>query len=139
VVPRVLFGVVLVSVIGLLAAAVLGRRYRFVRRAATAACAGTIVVDAAMLGAALVASPALLSLLLAGAAVSTARLLQAEWVLRVGRKPTGGALGGARFRSSELAFGSAAMCERRSYPQPGTDGDLIHGQWPPWGVRSPSA
>lgn len=74
VVPRVLFGVVLVSVIGLLAAAVLGRRYRPVRRTAAAACAGTIAVDAAMLSAALVASPALLSPLLAGAAVSTARL-----------------------------------------------------------------
>ena len=56
---RVLFGVALITVIGLLAVAVLGRRYRRVCRAAAAACAGTAILDAAMIGTVLVTAPAL--------------------------------------------------------------------------------
>lgn len=47
-VARVLFGLTLITVIGLLASAALGRRYRSVCRAAAAACAGTAMLDAAM-------------------------------------------------------------------------------------------
>jgi hypothetical protein len=56
---RVLFGVALLTVIGLLAVAVLGRRYRRVCRAAATACAGTAILDAAMIGTVLVTAPAL--------------------------------------------------------------------------------
>jgi hypothetical protein len=56
---RVLFGVALLTVIGLLAVAVLGRRYRRVCRAAATACAGTAILDAAMVGTVLVTAPAL--------------------------------------------------------------------------------
>jgi hypothetical protein len=59
VVAPVLFGVALILVIGLLAAAALGRRYRLVCRAAAAACAGTVLLDAAMTGTVLVTAPAL--------------------------------------------------------------------------------
>jgi hypothetical protein len=58
-VVRVLFGVALITVIGLLAAAAFGRHYRSVCRAAATACAGTVILDAAMTGAVLVTAPAL--------------------------------------------------------------------------------
>ena len=57
--PRVLFGVALITVIGLLVTAAVGRRYRSVCRAAAAGCAGTAILDAAMVGTVLVAAPAL--------------------------------------------------------------------------------
>lgn len=56
---RVLFGVVLITVIGLLAAAATGRRYRLVCRAAAAACAGTALLDTTMACAVLVIGPVL--------------------------------------------------------------------------------
>ena len=56
---RVLFGVALITVIGLLAAAVLGRHYRLVCRAAAAACVGTALLDTTMACAVLVIAPAL--------------------------------------------------------------------------------
>jgi hypothetical protein len=56
---RVLFGVALVTVIGLLAAAAFGRHYRWVCRAAAAACVGTVILDATMTGAVLVRASAL--------------------------------------------------------------------------------
>ena len=59
VVARVLFGVMLIAVIGFLAAAALGRHYRPVCRAAAAGCVGTAVVDAAVTGTVLIAAPAL--------------------------------------------------------------------------------
>ena len=59
VVARVVFGVALITVIGLLVTAALGRRYRSVCRAAAAGCAGTAILDAAMVGTVLVAAPAL--------------------------------------------------------------------------------
>ena len=49
VVARALFGVALITVIGLLAAAALGRHYRLVCRAAAAACVGTAMLDAVMI------------------------------------------------------------------------------------------
>jgi len=59
VVARLLFGVMLIAVIGFLAAAALGRHYRPVCRAAAAGCAGTALVDAAVTGTVLVTAPAL--------------------------------------------------------------------------------
>jgi hypothetical protein len=56
---RVLFGLALITVIGLLAAAAVGRHYRSVCRAAAAACVGTAVLDAAMACTVLVTAPAL--------------------------------------------------------------------------------
>ena len=58
-VARIVFGVALITVIGLLVTAALGRRYRSVCRAAAAGCAGTAILDAAMVGTVLVAAPAL--------------------------------------------------------------------------------
>ena len=57
--PRALFGMLLITVIALLAVAALGRRYRPVCRAAAAACAGTVLLDAAMTGTVLAFDPAL--------------------------------------------------------------------------------
>lgn len=59
VVARVLFGVMLIAVIGFLAAAALGRHYRPVCRAAAAGCVGTAIVDAAVTGTVLITAPAL--------------------------------------------------------------------------------
>ena len=59
VVARVLFGIMLIAVIGLLAAAALGRHYRPVCQAAAAGCVGTAIVDAAVTGTVLVTAPAL--------------------------------------------------------------------------------
>jgi hypothetical protein len=56
---RVLFGVALITVIGLLAAAAFGRHYLWVCRAAAMACVGTAILDAAMTSAVLVIAPAL--------------------------------------------------------------------------------
>ena len=70
---RVLFGVSLITVIGLLAAAAFGRRYRLVRRAATAACVGTAVLDAMMIGTALVATPVLVWPVAVAVALSAGR------------------------------------------------------------------
>ena len=59
VVARVLFGVMLIAVIGFLAAAALGRHYRSVCRAAAAGCVGTAIMDAAVTGTVLITAPAL--------------------------------------------------------------------------------
>jgi hypothetical protein len=58
-VARAVFGVALITVIGLLVTAAVARRYRPVCRAAAAGCAGTAILDAAVVGAVLVAAPAL--------------------------------------------------------------------------------
>ncbi len=58
-VARVLFGVLLIAVIGFLVAAALGRHYRPVCRAAATGCVGTAIVDAAVTGAVLLTAPAL--------------------------------------------------------------------------------
>jgi hypothetical protein len=57
-VARVLFGVVLITVIGLLVTAAIGRHYRSVCRAAAAGCVGTAILDAALAGTVLVVAPA---------------------------------------------------------------------------------
>jgi hypothetical protein len=58
-VARVVFGVALITVIGLLVTAAVARRYRSVCRAAAAGCVGTAILDAAVVGAVLAAAPAL--------------------------------------------------------------------------------
>jgi hypothetical protein len=58
-VARVVFGAALITVIGLLVTAAVGHHYRSVCRAAAAACVGTAVLDAAVVGTVLVAAPAL--------------------------------------------------------------------------------
>jgi hypothetical protein len=71
---RVLFGAALLSVIGLLAAAAFGRKYRSVRRAGAAGCLGMTAVDAAMLLAVTFTMPALIWPVILAAAASAARL-----------------------------------------------------------------
>src|SRR5690242_302993 len=58
-VARVVSGVALITIIGLLVTAVVARRYRSVCRAAAAGCVGTAILDAAVVGAVLLAAPAL--------------------------------------------------------------------------------
>ena len=58
-VARVLFGAALITVLGLLAAATLGRHYRQVCRAAAAACVGTAILDTTMACTVLAIAPAL--------------------------------------------------------------------------------
>jgi hypothetical protein len=69
---RVLFGVTLITVIGLLAAA-FGRHYRLVCRAAAAGCVGTAILDAMMIGTALVATPVLVWPVAVAVALSAGR------------------------------------------------------------------
>jgi hypothetical protein len=59
-VARVLFGAALITVIGLLTAAALGRHYRQVCWAAAAACVGTAILDTTMACTVLVIAPALM-------------------------------------------------------------------------------
>lgn len=71
---RVLLGAALIAVIGLLAAAAFGGRYRPAARAAAAACAGIAAVDTAMLVTVPLAAPGLTWPLLLAASASAARL-----------------------------------------------------------------
>jgi hypothetical protein len=70
---RVLFGATLITIIGLLVTAAVGRHYRSVRWAAAAACAGTAILDAAVVGTVLVAAPALVWPVALAVALSTSR------------------------------------------------------------------
>jgi hypothetical protein len=79
---RYLAGAALVAVIGLLVTAATSRRYRAAARAGTAGCAGTAVLDAAMLTAALAASPVLTWPLALACTFSAARVLLTLTVLR---------------------------------------------------------
>ena len=71
---RVLFGVALITVISLLAAAAFGRRYRPVGRAGAAGCVGITLLDTAMLLTVIAALPALIWPLMLAVAASAARL-----------------------------------------------------------------
>lgn len=71
---RLLFAVTLVSIIGLLAAAAFGTRYRSIRRAGTAGCVGLVVLDTAMLLTATLAIPAVVWPVILAVAASAARL-----------------------------------------------------------------
>lgn len=71
---RLLFAVTLVSIIGMLAAAAFGTRYRSIRRAGTAGCVGLVVLDTAMLLTATLAIPAVVWPVILAVAASAARL-----------------------------------------------------------------
>lgn len=72
-VARIMFGMTLITVIGLLAVAAWSRRYRLVCRAAAAACAGTVILDVAVTGTVLAHAPVLVWPLALAVAVSAAR------------------------------------------------------------------
>lgn len=79
---RLLFGAVLITVIGLLAAAAFGRRYLSARRAGAVACAGITVLDGVMLVAVVVAVPVPIWPVILAAAASAARLTFTARALR---------------------------------------------------------
>jgi hypothetical protein len=79
---RVLLGAALIAVIGLLAAAAFGRRYRPAARAGAVGCAGVTVLDAAMLIAITLAVPAVIWPVILAAVASAARITFATRILR---------------------------------------------------------
>ena len=79
---RLLVGVALITVIGLLAAAAFGRRYLSARRAGAVACAGITVLDGVMLIAVVLAIPVLIWPVILAAAASAARLTFTARALR---------------------------------------------------------
>lgn len=79
---RILFGAALIGVIGLLAAAAFGRRYRSARRAGAAGCAGITALDSIMLITVMVAIPVLIWPVILAAAASAARLTFSARALR---------------------------------------------------------
>ena len=79
---RLLFGVALITVIGLLAAAAFGRRYLPARRAGAVACVGITVLDGVMLIAAVLAIPVLIWPVILASAASAARLTFTARALR---------------------------------------------------------
>jgi len=87
---RVLLGVALITVIGLLAASALGRRYRSVRRAGAAGCLGIAALDAAMITTVTIAGPAPVWPVILAMAASAARITFTTHVLRpvLARCPT---------------------------------------------------
>jgi hypothetical protein len=79
---RVLLGAALITVLGLLAAAAFGRRYRSAVRAAAAGCVGIAVLDATMAIAATLAVPAVIWPVIVAAAASAVRISFATGSLR---------------------------------------------------------
>ena len=79
---RILFGMALITVVGLLAAAAVGKQYRSVGRAGTAGCAGIAALDAAMLIFVALAGPALVWPLILAVAVSAIRITFTARTLR---------------------------------------------------------
>jgi hypothetical protein len=71
----VVIGITLITVISLLAAAAVGRRYRPVCRAAAAGCVGTAILDAMMIGTVLVVVPAVMWSVALAVTLSTGRLV----------------------------------------------------------------
>jgi hypothetical protein len=71
---RILFGAALITVVGLLAAAALGRQYRSVSRAGTAGCVGIAAFDTAMLIAVTLAGPAVAWPLILAVTASAVRI-----------------------------------------------------------------
>ena len=79
---RVLFGLVLISIIGLLATAAFGSKYRSVGRAGAAGCVGITAFDAAMLITVTLALPAVIGPMTLALAASAARLIFTARALR---------------------------------------------------------
>jgi hypothetical protein len=71
---RILIGAALITVIGLLAAASFGRRYRSAVRAGAAGCLGITALDATMLAVILLAAPAVIWPIIVAMTASAARL-----------------------------------------------------------------
>ena len=80
--PRIMFGVTLITVTGLLAAAALGGNYRSVSRAGTAGCIGIAALDSTMLIAMPLAVPAVAWPLILAATASAVRLAITARTLR---------------------------------------------------------
>jgi hypothetical protein len=80
---RVLLGTALITVIGLLAAAAFGRRYRPAVRAAAAGCVGIAVLDATVAIAVTLAVPAVIWPVIVAAAASAVRISFATRSLRL--------------------------------------------------------
>jgi hypothetical protein len=78
----ILFGMTLITIIGLLAAGATGRRYRSVCRAGAAGCLGLAVLDAAMLMVTVFAIPAVVWPMIVAVAASAARIVFATQRLR---------------------------------------------------------
>lgn len=79
---RIMFGVALITVTGLLAAAALGSHYRAVGRAGTAGCIGIAALDATMLSAVPLAVPAVAWPLILAATASAVRIVITARTLR---------------------------------------------------------
>jgi hypothetical protein len=79
---RVGFGLALLTVIGLLAAAALGTRYRVAARAGIAGCLGIAAIDAIAITAAMLVSPSLTLVMIGAMAASTARIALSVQTLR---------------------------------------------------------
>ena len=79
---RLVFGLALIGVIGVLVGAAFGRRYQSVGRAGTAGCVGMTVLDVAAVLTALLAAPALAWPLALAVAASAGRLTYTSRALR---------------------------------------------------------
>jgi hypothetical protein len=79
---RLGFGLALLTVIGLLAAAARGTRYQAAARAGIAGCLGIAAIDAIAIAGAMLASPAVTLVMIGAMAASTARLALAVQALR---------------------------------------------------------
>ncbi len=79
---RVLLGMTLITAIGLLAAAAVGRRYQSAGRAAAAGCIGITALDATMLITIMLAAPAVIWPIIMAAAASAARITFTARTLR---------------------------------------------------------
>jgi hypothetical protein len=79
---RIMFGVALITVTALLAAAAFGSRYRSVGRAGTAGCIGIVTLDSAMLIGVPLAVPAMAWPLVLAAAASAVRIAMTARTLR---------------------------------------------------------
>ncbi len=79
---RILFGLTLITVIGLLATAALGTRYRRAARAGAAGCIGITTIDTVMIISALLAFPSVTWVTIVAVAASTARVAFGARILR---------------------------------------------------------
>jgi hypothetical protein len=79
---RIGFGLVLLTVIGLLAAAALGTRYRAAARAGIAGCVGIAAIDAIAITGVMLASPSVTLVMIGAMAASTARIALSVLTMR---------------------------------------------------------
>jgi hypothetical protein len=79
---RIGFGLVLLTVIGLLAAAALGTRYQAAARAGIAGCLGIAAIDTIAITSAMLASPAVTLVMIGAMTASTARIALTMQALR---------------------------------------------------------